>query len=79
MLDLRFIRENAEVVREALANRNDSAPIDEIPEVDGERHQKILELENLRRGRGEAARDREAAAQEGRRIPGQIRDLAHPR
>jgi len=75
MLDLRFIRENVEVVREALANRSDSAPIDEILEIDAERREKILELEDLRRARKEAARDREAAAEEGRRLRGQIREL----
>ena len=75
MLDLRFIRENVDVVREALANRSDSAPIDEILELDAERRQKILELENLRRARREAARGREAAAEEGRRIRGQIKEM----
>ena len=75
MLDLRFIRENPDVVREALANRNDTAPIDEILELDTERRRKVQELEDLRRARKEVARDRQAAAEKGRELRGQIHDL----
>ena len=75
MLDLRFIRENPDVVREALANRNDTAPIDEILELDTERRRKVQELEDLRRARKEVARDRQAAAERGRELRGQIHDL----
>ncbi|MCJ7769114.1 MAG: serine--tRNA ligase, partial [Dehalococcoidales bacterium] len=45
MLDLKFIRENTELVRKAIADRHDSASIDEILELDTSRHQKLLELE----------------------------------
>ncbi len=58
MLDLKFIRENADLVREAITNRKDTAPLDEILELDTERRQKILELEDLRRERKERARQR---------------------
>ena len=75
MLDLRFIRENPDVVREALANRNDTAPIDEILELDTERRRKVQELEDLRHARKEVARDRQAAAEKGRELRGQIHDL----
>jgi len=34
MLDLKFIRENPDLVREALEKRQDSAPLDEILELD---------------------------------------------
>ncbi len=37
MLSLQFIRENADLVREALEKRHDSAPIDEILELDQHR------------------------------------------
>ncbi|MBM3158107.1 MAG: hypothetical protein FJ004_12625, partial [Chloroflexi bacterium] len=37
MLDLKFIRENTELVRQAIANRNDTAPLDEILKLDQER------------------------------------------
>ena len=58
MLDLRFIRENIDLVRQALESRQDSAPLDEILQLDSERRQKILELESLRHERKETARER---------------------
>jgi len=78
MLDLKFIRENIDLVREAVANRQDTAPLDEILELDLERRQKMLELENLRHARKEAARERKPAketADEGRELRSKIRAL----
>ncbi|MFC1976757.1 serine--tRNA ligase [Chloroflexota bacterium] len=69
MLDLKFIRENTDRVRAAVASRQDTAPLDEILELDSERRRKILELEDLRRTRKEAARERKTdkeSAEEGR-------------
>ncbi len=69
MLDLKFIRENPDQVREAIARRQDSAPLDEILQLDSMRRQKIIELEDLRHERKEAARTRKVgkeAAEEGR-------------
>jgi seryl-tRNA synthetase len=78
MLDLKFIRENIDLVRQALANRRDTAPLDEILELDRERRQKLLELEDLRHERKEAARewkkDKEAA-EEGRDLRVMIKGL----
>ena len=37
MLDLKFIRDNPDVVRKALENRQASAPLDEILKVDADR------------------------------------------
>jgi seryl-tRNA synthetase len=62
MLDLKFIRDNPDLVRQALANRNDTAPINEILEVDAKRRAKILELEELRRSRKSASRQYQANA-----------------
>ena len=76
MLDLRFIRENPDLVREALVKRSDTAPLDEILQLDSERRQKLLELEALRHARKETSRERQAeAAQEGRALRARIRDL----
>ena len=76
MLDLKLIRENLSVVQEALANRHDTAPLDEIVALDTDRRRSVLELEDLRRIRKEIARDRQAeAAEKGRALRGQIRDL----
>lgn len=76
MLDLRFIRENIDLVREALAQRQDSAPLDEILELDVKRRQRVGELEDLRHARKEAAQERKtAAAEEGRKLRTKIREL----
>jgi len=56
MLDLKFIRENTDLIREALAKRQDRASLDEILQLDAERRQKLAELEDLRHIRKEAAR-----------------------
>jgi len=69
MLDLKFIRENIELVREALDKRQDTAPLDEILRLDSERRRKVTELEDLRHSRKEAAKERKMdkqAAEEGR-------------
>jgi len=78
MLDLKFIRENTETVRKAVESREDSAPIDEILQLDGERRQKLLELESLRHTRKETSRERKtdrATVEEGRDLRIMIRDL----
>jgi seryl-tRNA synthetase len=78
MLDLKFIRENADLVREAIEKRRDSVPLDEILGLDSERRQKIIELEDLRHARKETARggkkNREAA-EEGRNLRVMIKGL----
>ena len=85
MLDLRFIRENADKVRESVANRNDSAPIDDIVQLDAERRGALLRLENLRSTRNLAAharatagkpqteKQRNIAQERGRTLRNQIR------
>ena len=78
MLDLKFIRENTDTVRQALKNRRDTAPIDDILRLDTQRRQKIMALENLRRQRKETARDRkmdEDTLKEGRDLRNTIRSL----
>jgi seryl-tRNA synthetase len=74
MLDLKFIRENIDQVREAIANRQDSAPLDEILKLDAEHRQKVLELEGLRHARKEAARERKPI-DEGRDLRARIREM----
>ena len=77
MLDLKFIRENPEIVRQAMANRQEkSSPLDEILQLDTERRQKMTELEDLRRNRKQASKERQAdAAEEGRALRTKIHDL----
>jgi len=78
MLDVKLIRENPDLVRKALADRHDSAPIDEILELDTKRREKIGELEELRRERKAASKTRltgEDAAAKGRELRDKIREL----
>jgi len=76
MLDIKFIRENPDLVREAIVNRQDTTPLDEILNLDSNRRQKMTELENLRHARKQASRERRAeAAEEGRALRTRIRDL----
>jgi seryl-tRNA synthetase len=74
MLDLKIIRENTDVVREALANRQDRTPLDDILRLDAERRQKVLELDSLRSTRKQAARERKQP-EEGRDLRAKIRGL----
>lgn len=56
MLDINLIREKPEWVKEQVANRNDSAPIDEILADDGRRREILQEVEELRRQRNESSK-----------------------
>jgi len=78
MLDLKFIRDNTDLVRKAIEDRQDSAPLDEIMELDGERRQKLLELESLRHQKKQTAQKRQsdkATIEEGRDLRAIIRGL----
>jgi len=78
MLDLKFIRENPDLVRQAVASRQTTAPLDEILELDQERRRKLLELESLRHERKQAAQKRkvdEEAIEEGRDLRAMIKGL----
>lgn len=74
MLDLKYIRENPDAVRRAIANRHDNAPIDDILEQDAAHRGMLTELDELRRKRKEISRAR-TAPEEGRRLRDEIRDL----
>jgi seryl-tRNA synthetase len=78
MLDLKFIRDNTELVRQAIASRQSAAPLDEILTVDAARRQKIGELEELRHARKSSGKERktgEEAAAEGRNLRDKIHTL----
>ena len=67
MLDIKFIRENADTVRRALESRSDKAPLDDILCLDADRRRLNQELEELRRERKTAARQSQGEASEGGR------------
>jgi seryl-tRNA synthetase len=78
MLDLKFIRDNTDLVRKAVEDRQDSAPLDEIMELDSERRQKLLELESLRHQKKQTAQKKKtnkATVEEGRDLRAMIRGL----
>jgi len=78
MLDLKFIRDNIDLVRQAIEKRQDTAPLDEILHLDSERRQKTVELESLRHERKESARERKTdqeTVEEGRDLRAIIRGL----
>jgi len=56
MLSLQFIRENTDVVREALQKRHDTAPIDDILALDEKRRRLLSEVEALRARRNEVSK-----------------------
>jgi len=75
MLDLKFIRENPEIVKKAVENRHDSAPIDEILQLDAERRGSIMKLDNLRQERKTVSKEREKAQERGRALRTEIQAL----
>jgi seryl-tRNA synthetase len=75
MLDIKFIRENPELVRQAIANRQDSAPVDDILELDKQRRQKVGELDSLRQQRKALSKEREKAQEKGRALRAQIQEM----
>jgi seryl-tRNA synthetase len=75
MLDIKFIRENTGLVRQAIADRHDSAPINEILRLDAERRQNIVRLDGLRQERKAVSKEREKAQARGRELRNEIQSL----
>ena len=59
MLDIKIIRENPDLVRKAIADRHDTAPVDEVLRLDAERRQNIVKLDKLRQERKVVSKERE--------------------
>lgn len=56
MIDIKIIRDNPDLIRQTLRNRNDSAPLDEIMSID-ERYRSLLQqVEALRAKRNEVSK-----------------------
>jgi seryl-tRNA synthetase len=75
MLDIKYIRENPEVIKQAVANRQDTAPIDDILELDTQRRQKVGQLDNLRQQRKALSKEREKAQEKGRALRAEIQEM----
>ncbi|MBI9020680.1 MAG: serine--tRNA ligase [Verrucomicrobia bacterium] len=67
MLDIKFIRENADVVKQALANRNAEADIDGLLELDHLRRAVITEAEGLKTERNAASKAIGGLMKEGKK------------
>ena len=61
MLDIKFIRENPEVVKQALKSRNSKIDIDDLLSLDEERRKLLIETEALKAERNKANDDISAA------------------
>ncbi|MCX8126085.1 MAG: serine--tRNA ligase, partial [Dehalococcoidia bacterium] len=57
MIDIRLIRENRELVQEALDKRGETAPLDLILQLDERRRQSIFKMENLRARRNQVSKE----------------------
>lgn len=55
MLDLRFIRDNIEFLKETLANRGSNIDLDEFEQLDAERRNALTEVETLKNKRNVAS------------------------
>ena len=67
MLPLRFIRENADLVRTGLTARSDDAPLDELLELDQRRRALLVDVEQWRAERKRVSRAIGAASDHGER------------
>ncbi len=59
MLDIKFIRENPEIVKEACKNKKVNVSIDELLEIDAKRRKLIADIEALNKERNEAAKSKD--------------------
>ncbi len=48
MLDIKFIRNNIELVRQAISNKNEKADLDKLLEIDEQRRQLQFAFDNLK-------------------------------
>lgn len=72
MLDLKFIRENINLVKKAVSDRNTKCDIDKIINLDNERRSIIGEVEKLKN-------ERNVASKEIGKIKSQGKDISHKR
>ncbi len=85
MLDLRFIREHPQTVREAIVKKNEPADLDRLLELDHDRRRLLQQTEELKQLRNRVSREiglakgdpaeAEQKKKEMRRVSAQIKDL----
>ncbi len=57
MIDIKLIRENPELVKQGIANKNDKSSIDDILSIDRERREKVQLVEDLKAKRNTASQE----------------------
>jgi len=77
MLDLKFIRDNSDIVKESIKNRNLKLDIDELLKLDEEHRKILVEVEELRSQRNKA-NDEVASAIKAKKNPKDIIDKMKP-
>jgi len=55
MLDIKFIRENPELVRQGTKNKNEADKLDDLLKLDEQRRELILKTDELKHKRNEAS------------------------
>jgi seryl-tRNA synthetase len=78
MLDIRFIRENTDAVKAAMANRNAEADIDALLELDNRRRTIVAEAEEMKAERNRISKNIGQMIKEGKNpeeIKAQVRDM----
>lgn len=66
MLDLKFIRENPDLVKKGLANKNEMGDVDRILELDEKRREILQEVERLKHQRNEFSQQVSVLKKEGK-------------
>jgi len=74
MLDINFIRENVEKVKQSVVDRKADVDLDRLLNLDSQRRDLIQKVDSLRARRNEAARKRDKG--EGERVKKELQDLA---
>jgi len=75
MLDLKFIRENSDKVKEAVKNKNEKVDIDELLSLDIEQRNLQKGLDSLRHMRNKASKEIALLKQDGKEMPEKIKQM----
>ena len=75
MLDLKFIRENSDLIRESLKNRNMELDINNLLELDERRRAIIKEVDDLRHKHNKENKQIPKLKKEGKSIDGKLKEL----
>ncbi|MBU1133527.1 MAG: serine--tRNA ligase, partial [Candidatus Omnitrophica bacterium] len=75
MLDIKFIRQNAQLVREALSARGDDFDLDQFLELDEKRRSSIKEIDDLRQKQNKANEEIKALLGNKKDISGKVSEM----